>query len=403
MTGRGPREVLVTGAGVCSGLGDVGPLLAGLDGDGSAVTMWRSTELGLADALVAAPCERPDPRPFLTDRKLQKYMNGASKMAVVAAGRALGDAGLADDPGRRRELGLYVAAGLIAFDISSVLGTVEAARGPDDALDLVGMGRDGLRLCHPLMPFKMLLNMPLGVVSIAFGLQGPNAILYPGAGQAAAGFDAALRGIRSGRLDRALVGGTNNGLSLLPLATLRRLGWVAPSLAEAQPFSAGHQGCAPGDGAAFVVLEAREAAEEREVSAPPVWLGAVRSGFDADRAAEPRWELGQAPADVVLATGSLSVAADRALCKAAGELGAPVVSYDGRTGGLGAAALPLQVALGSAMLRRGAFAPPRDLWGGPLLDDPARLIRSRPARSALVVADDGQGGSARLWLGAHAP
>jgi len=50
---------------------------------------------------------------------------------------------------------------------------------------------EGLRRCHPLMPFKMLLNMPLGLVSIAFGLRGPNAILYPGPEQSAAAIDSA--------------------------------------------------------------------------------------------------------------------------------------------------------------------------------------------------------------------
>lgn len=289
-------------------------------------------------------------------RKLLKYASPTAAMAIAAAGAALEDGGLADDAERRAALGLYVAAGLIAFDVGEVRRGVEAVA-DEGSIDPRRVN-EGLRRCHPLMPFKMLLNMPLGLVSIAFGLRGPNAILYPGPEQGAAAIDFAVRAIAHGRLDAALVGGTAHALSLLPLGTLARLGCLASTVAEAQPFSAGQRGLAPGDAAAFLLIEAEASAKQRGARLRALLGGAVGHSAlpskDKDaggpierllsRIAQPE------PPRRLLFSGDPAQARRAQLAQSCARRWPnaeppSIESFDGQLGYSGAAALPLSVAL----------------------------------------------------------
>ena len=72
-----------------------------------------------------------------------------------------------------------MCTGLIAFDFSTVSEPLAGALAADGTVDLEYVGNEGLRRLHPLLPFKMLLNMPLGLVSIVYKIRGENVILYP--------------------------------------------------------------------------------------------------------------------------------------------------------------------------------------------------------------------------------
>jgi 3-oxoacyl-(acyl-carrier-protein) synthase len=259
--------VLVTGVGVHGALGDSEQTLTALAVGRSALTMHTLDRASDVPPLPAAPAPVDDRtlQPLLPDRKLIKYMSPTARLAVLAAGRALADAGLLGDANaeQRASLGLFVSTGLIAFDIAAVGGGIEASRSTVGQLDLLRMGREGLRLCHPLLPFKMLLNMPLGLISIVYGLRGPNVILYPDAAQAGVALEAALRALSAGRIERALVGSSAQPVSLMPVCTLRRLGRLAVDVEAAQPFSPAHAGTAPADAGAFLVLETERAARAR--------------------------------------------------------------------------------------------------------------------------------------------
>ncbi|HEX7599027.1 MAG TPA: beta-ketoacyl synthase N-terminal-like domain-containing protein, partial [Polyangia bacterium] len=224
-----PR-IVITGLGVHTGHGDTAATWTALGQGRSALQPEYPWSRGWDEAdrdssatpftFPAAPAPDPAPWEFLADRKSIKYMGLCTQMAVLAAGRALRDAGLADasTARERQDSALFVATGPIAFDLEQALKSI----GAEGATDLIALRQEGLRRCHPLLPFKMLLNMPLGLVSITFGIKGPNFILYPGADQGACALAHALRGLRQGRFSRALVGGSAHTLSLSPLLGLRR-------------------------------------------------------------------------------------------------------------------------------------------------------------------------------------
>jgi 3-oxoacyl-[acyl-carrier-protein] synthase II len=361
------RRVLVTGVGLHSGLGDSGAALRALRAGRSAVAPCSVPGAEGLGPLVGAPSDdgAADLARLLPDRKLAKYMSPVSRMAVLAAGRALERAGLLGDRERLASTGLYVSTGLIAFDLASVRPGLEASLASGGGLDLARMGGEGLRRCHPLFPFRLLLNMPLGLVSIAYGVRGPNHLLYPDGGQGAAVLLGAARAVRRGRVERALVGGADQALSLLPLATLSRLGRLARSVEEAVPFAPGHRGLAPADAAAFLVLESERAAAERGVPALAVLEGAASTfegtapgsrvpwpaaAPDPDR--DPLEDLLERasppgrPPDRILATSTLDSRTDERLSDAVRRFASPALeSFDGRIGHAPAAALPLATAL----------------------------------------------------------
>ncbi|HET8538471.1 MAG TPA: beta-ketoacyl synthase N-terminal-like domain-containing protein [Anaeromyxobacter sp.] len=368
----GRHEVLVTGVGLHGAHGGGPATLAALRAGRSAVAPFRTPEADGFPEVAAAPAAPWALDDLVPDRKLQKYMSRAASLAVLAAGRALRDAGLLADAERKADVALFVATGLIGFELDQVTQAMSVSG--------EGLGGDrmarGLALCHPLMPFRMLLNMPLGLVSIAYGLRGENAILYPGPLQGGVALRMAFDAVASGRAPRALAGGSVHGLALMPLATAWRAGRLARS-PEAAAHRDGAGGLAAADASAFVLLESRAAASARGARARAV-LSDVRAE-PQDGAPAPRRG---PPPGLVLASGSVDARtdeADRGLAVEAGAPEAALLRVDPLAGHAGAAAPATAAALAAL-----ALAAP---------DGPAR---------ALAVARDPEGGAVLADLAAEA-
>ena len=369
-------RIVVTGVGLHTGHGDTRQSWTALHQGRSALTYEHAWNLHAPETgqevlrFPAAVTRDPSPVAFLADRKSVKYMGPCTQMAVLAAGRALDDAGLLGDGAAadREHTALFLATGPIAFDVEHALSSF----GEPAAADLLALRYEGLRRCHPLLPFKMLLNMPLGLVSITFGIKGENFILYPGADQGAFAIAHALHGLRRGRFARALVGGSACSLGLAPVMHLRRAGRLASTLEEAQPFSPDHAAWAPADQAAFVVLETEAEAARRSRPAQAYLDDAVVLGPGS---VDHLWQT-RAPApapQLIFCTGMLNAAdvkADRR--RAARWSTAPALaSADGLLGVAPAASFVLGAALACLTLRDGRV-PSAITDGVP----PARIARS---------------------------
>lgn len=354
-------RALVTGVGVHSGLGDVHELRTALERGSGAVRMHTLPELD-GFTFPAAPAAPGSPARFLADRKLLKYMSEVSRLATLAAGRALEAARLLDAPEQRSAMALFLATGPMAFDLDSVRPSLEACVSADGTVvsELLG---EGLRRCHPLMPFKMLLNMPLGLTSIVFGIRGENGIYYPGAAQAGLTFELALRGLAAGRFERVLVGAAVQGVSLLPVASLARLGRLAPA---PERFADG-EGLAPADASAFLVLESESSAAARGVQPICTLCGAASglalAGGATARAAEEVsiWGRAGGPAPRELRVSSTGVPLEdraRAVAAEARWPGLRPRRLEPALGSLGAAALALGAACAALELASGSAQGP---------------------------------------------
>ncbi len=392
--------VAITGFGLHGVFGDLAASWQALQEGRSGVEAYSLPDGPGLPQVAAAPAAPVDLSSFLSDPKLQKYMGRATELAVLAAGRALSDIGALRDP-NRETTALFVTTDLIAFGLRDVMPAVLTALREGHGLDHGWLGAAGFRGCHPLMPFKMLLNMPLGMVSIVYGLRGDNFINYPNAQQSAVCLEAAVRGLASGRFERALVGATANPLCLSPMVRAMRREEVAASPAQADPNDPSHQGLAPADAAAFVQLESVQGACRRGAGVCALLAGVASSGPDAFVSLdELEEELGAVireattglSVDWVVATGLRSRAEFLACARAVGrcwpDATPALVSFDGRLGYGGAAALLGAMALGSRLFSGETPA-------GTLI---AGVLPQRRARGVLVVSRDGEGALAAALL-----
>lgn len=157
-----------------------------------------------AGSVLASPDEACDPTPFLRTRKSRKYMGLQDDLAVVAAGRALANAGISS-LGERA--GLFLAVGYIPF-LESDIGPVLAASMNDegDRFDIRRFGAGGFQKAHPLLTFRCLPNMPAYHVSACFDVQGPYFVTYPGPSELYSVLEEARYALEAGVIDIALVG-----------------------------------------------------------------------------------------------------------------------------------------------------------------------------------------------------
>lgn len=238
------RRVAITGLGLVSPHGDTpadvfDALLAGR----SAVALWN--EDGAAPAAVArAPF---DAARWFTRLQLAG-VDRVSQIAVAAARMAREDAGLdaLDDA-----TGVYVGTGMGG-----------AAAVEDSFRGHYGSGR-----IPPLSVPAFMPNAPAAHVAMREGLHGPVYTYSIACASSAVALAEAAKAIAYGEIDCALAGGSE--ALLVPGAirawhALQTLARVDDDPARAcRPFSADRTGLVLGEGAAFLVLEAYDAAVAR--------------------------------------------------------------------------------------------------------------------------------------------
>jgi 3-oxoacyl-(acyl-carrier-protein) synthase len=345
-------RVVISGLGLHSAAGDLAATWTSLAlGQSHIRDFTLPSSVGMS-AIPACPSAPINLSGFLGDPKLQKYMNGATAMAVLASGRALASGGILNDQARCKETALYFSTGLIPFDVTEALPALrtELDSLPNHDWEKLSIEAKAFRRCNPLLPFKMLLNMPLGLVSIVFGLGGENSINYPGAQQSAVNLEIVHRGITSNRFFRAIAGASAQQLSLGPILTA-----VQSGCAAASPHHY-HQGFALADSAASLLIENENEAINRGVSIR-AYLARVNSipfgSTDPTHLESNLVELldpfdGLKP-EAIVATGFRNSEDFMALRKATQTCwGLPtpsVFSFDSKLGFGGAAALTMSIAL----------------------------------------------------------
>ncbi len=177
------------------------------------------TGVGLCRPAVEGPV---DPRPLLKSPKTRKFMGLQDELAVVAAGRALADAGLGGVALGPRA-GVFFVVGHIPFEQGDVDALLDASLGADGALDMQRFSTAGMDAVSPLLTFRCLPNMPAYHVSANFDVQGPYFVGYPGVEQCYAALDEALAALSEGEIDVALVGGVAHQRNFLVEAHFARL------------------------------------------------------------------------------------------------------------------------------------------------------------------------------------
>lgn len=182
----------------------------------------------------------------LFGRKEARRMDRVTQLALAAAGQALAQANIPLTGHTRHRVGVIMGSGM------GIMAPIVESQAV-----LVERGADRV---SPFFVPLMLADMPAALISIHFGLGGPNLTVYSACASATNALGEAARMIQTGAADAMVAGGAEACILPLAFAGFGAMGAIstrnhAPQAAS-RPFDAQRDGFVISEGAAVLVLEA---------------------------------------------------------------------------------------------------------------------------------------------------
>jgi 3-oxoacyl-[acyl-carrier-protein] synthase II len=262
------RRVVVTGLGLVTPVGldtesTWDALLAGKSG-AAGITRFDPARFQVRFA-----CEVKgfDPLAYM-ERKETRRLDLFAQFAIAAAQQAVAQAGLEGRFPVPDRTGVVIGSGIGGMQTFEDQCSAYLTKGPDRV--------------SPFFVPMFIPDIAAGVVSMRFGLRGPNFATVSACASSAHAIGESYRMIRDGEADAMVTGGAEAaicGLSIAGFQNMRALSTRndAPEAAS-RPFDRGRDGFVLGDGGAIVVLESLEHAEQRGATILGEVLGYGASG-----------------------------------------------------------------------------------------------------------------------------
>ncbi len=227
-----------------------GNLLAGRSGVGP-ITRF-DTSVGY-DSTIAGEVRDFDPKPVFNNPKEHKRTDRFTHFAMAAAKSAMADAGIDMEKVVRERFGVIVSSGI------GGLKTLE-----DQHSALVNKGPD--RVSAFTIPM-LISNMASGLISMEFGLRGPNMCIVTACATSNNAIGEAWRIIKFGDADVFLAGGSEASVIPVGLAGFSAMKALSTRNSEpekaSRPFDRDRDGFVIGEGGGVVVVEELEHAKAR--------------------------------------------------------------------------------------------------------------------------------------------
>lgn len=265
------RQVVISGIGLLTALGE-GP-----------EANWKALVSGESGI---RPIQAYDPSPLQTrlggeiadfdatrfaSKRQLRTINRGDRLALAAARLALDDAGLPHIQSGGEELGyrtgLYLGGNKSLGRLEQLIEELKVIRRPDGTADMAHLGRNAGAIMPPLFFVEGLPGGAVFNISQTYGIRGASTFF---AGYADAGANAigrAMRAVRRGDADVAIAGGYDDATSWWSMTLLDRLGVLTTRNDRGQeayrPYDRDRSGGLPGEGAALLVLEEKQAALRR--------------------------------------------------------------------------------------------------------------------------------------------
>ncbi len=224
-------------------------LTAGQSGIGR-VTLFDITGY---DCQIAGEVSGFDPAQWFKVPKDSRRADRYAQLAMAASKLAMADAGLEGAPGSPERFGVMIGSGI---------GGLKSLE--DQHTNLITKGPSRI---SPFMIPMMISNMASGLVSMEYGLQGPNFAPVSACATSAHAIGEAWRMIRDGDADAFLAGGSEAAVVPLGLGGFGAMKALSTRNDEptraSRPFDKGRDGFVMGEGAGVLVLEALEHAKAR--------------------------------------------------------------------------------------------------------------------------------------------
>jgi 3-oxoacyl-[acyl-carrier-protein] synthase-1 len=420
-------RTLITGSGAVCGPGSTpGALLAALREGRSAIAPIRQWDVAGWPVTVAAEIADFNPRAFVPDRKLHKFIRRTDMLGIYAGSRAIDDAGFAahrdalppDAAARYSDrTGVWVGSGGGAYNTQDDFFPLMTEAGGD----LVRFGEELPNVVNPMWLLRTLPNNVLCHVAINYGLKGANACITNHSCGGTLAVIEAMEALRTGEADRAVAIGHDALIEPQMVLYYHGCGLLAPD--TIRPFDVARSGSVFGEGAGALVLETEASAAERGAKIVGELLGGGHVGEatgllaireDGDGLARAIGEalhdaqLGPADVGMVVAHGNGTPRSDAseaaALRRVFGDAMPPVTAFKWSIGHLIAAAGIAETVIVLAALREGVV--PGIATFATLDPDCAGVAVSAAAQAprsdvALVLGRGFAGTDAALLVRAH--
>jgi len=247
------RRVVVTGLGAITPVGHAvndswEALLAGTSGVGP-VTLFDATAF---PTRVACEVKNFDPGERL-DRKEARRTDRFAQFALWATDEAWKDAGLDAAKEDVARIGVIIGSGIGGFTTMEEQHTTLVQKGP---------GR-----VSPFVIPMLIVNMASGLVSMRWGVKGPNMAIVTACASGAHSIGESARIIERGDADVMIAGGAEATVTPFGFAGFCNMGALTPrndaGPAASCPFDARRDGFVMGEGGGILILESLEHATAR--------------------------------------------------------------------------------------------------------------------------------------------
>jgi 3-oxoacyl-[acyl-carrier-protein] synthase II len=248
------RRVVITGMGVITPVGnDLETFWSNLRNGVSGIRLIESFDTAAYDCRIAGEVRDFDPKPFFKNAKDVRRTDRFAQLAMAAAKMAMEDSGIELEKTRRDRFGVIVSSGIGGLRTLEDQHTILLTKGPSRN--------------SPFTIPMLISNMASGIISMEFGLEGPNLCIVTACATSNNAIGESWRMIKFGDADVFLAGGCEASVVHIGLAGFGAMKALSTRNDEperaSRPFDRDRDGFVMSEGAGVVVVEELEHAKAR--------------------------------------------------------------------------------------------------------------------------------------------
>ena len=249
------RRVVITGLGAVTPIGnDVETFWSNLKNGVSGIRKIEAFDTTGYDCQIGGEVRDFEPKPFFKNPKDVRRTDRFAQLALAAAKMALGDSGIDLEKLKRRDrFGVIVSSGIGGLRTLQDQQTILLTRGPSRN--------------SPFTIPMLISNMASGLISMEYGLRGPNMCIVTACATSNNAIGESWRIIKFGDADIFLAGGSESPIVAIGLAGFSAMKALSTRNDEperaSRPFDRDRDGFVMSEGAGIVVVEELEHAKAR--------------------------------------------------------------------------------------------------------------------------------------------
>lgn len=248
------RRVVITGLGVITPVGnDVDTFWSNLKNGVSGIERIQAFDTTNYDCRIGGEVRGFEPKQFFKNPKDVRRTDRFAQLAMAAAKMAMTDCGVDLDKINRHRFGVIVSSGIGGLKTLEDQHAVLLAKGPSRV--------------SPFTIPMLISNMGSGLISMEFGLKGPNLCIVTACATSNNAIGESWRMIKFGDADIFLAGGSEASIVTVGMAAFSAMKALSTRNDDphgaSRPWDRDRDGFVMGEGAGVVVVEELEHAKAR--------------------------------------------------------------------------------------------------------------------------------------------